>query len=204
VKILFCELLLLLCSLTGLLSSDVYAERTTKRPQDDVQALYGTSDRDRHLAAQRLLADGPGVIPILIPVICQRSKPNFDKAWPAAAKVLGALKAEAAAPCLVQLLGYGYPSIGPVVMKSDETLRNVSPAFAALELIGEPAVPVIRRNLPMLYPEDALMAVRLLRLIGTPSAKAAAEAYLVHLENQIRLAKELIRDFDKTPGAPHE
>jgi hypothetical protein len=97
-------------------------------------------------------------------------------AWPAAAKLLGGLKAEAAAPCLGEMLMYNYPPIGPVIGKSDKTLADIDPAFASLILIGEPAVPAIRKRLPFLGPDPAIMALRVLRAINTPSSKEATES----------------------------
>lgn len=112
-------------------------------------------------------------------------------------QLLGDLKAEAAAPCLVQLLGYNYPPIGSPVSKTDETLRDVDPAFAALVQIGAPAVPAIGSHLPLLHPENSLMAIQILRMINTPAAKEAADAYIKLLEDQIRLTKQVVAEFGK-------
>lgn len=192
------KLLFVLILLGGLLFriTVAHAQNVNNQTYADIEKLYGQSKSERELAAERLVAQGPAVIPLLVSVVCDRTKPNFDDAWPAAAKALGQLKAEPGVPCLVQLLMYRYPAIGPVVMKSDDTLRRVSPAFAALEQMGDRAVPTIRRDLPMLHPEDALMALRVLRVINTPLSKEAAESYVAVLERQIRMTKEVIRDFD--------
>jgi hypothetical protein len=171
---------------------------STKSVNEDVNRLYDAKTQND--AANRLLAAGPRVIPLVLPVICDKTKSRFDVAWPIAAKVLGEMKAEAASRCLVSLLMYDYPPLGPVVMKSDKTLIEVDPAFAALVRIGEPAVPAIRSHLPFLGPEQALMALRVLRIINTPSAKEAAEAYLKLLQDQIRLAGDILLDFGTKPG----
>lgn len=163
--------------------------------KSDIQELYSHSANAREQAASRLVAAGPSAIPLLVHVICDQSKPNFDRAWSAAAKVLGELKAEAAAPCLVQLLMVKYPNVG--VFKPDETLSRLDPAFAALTQIGEPAVPTIRMYLPNLGPDEAYLALRVLRAINTTSAKEAAEAYIKVLENQIRLSRQVIADFGR-------
>lgn len=171
-----------------------------KSIENDISKLYSSNAKTRADAAARLATAGTDAIPLLVPVICDKAKPDFDVAWPDAAKVLGELKAEVAAPCLIELLMYKYPSIGPVVMKSDETLGRVDPAFAALVRIGEPAVPSLRKRLPFLGPDPAIMALRVLRAINTPSAKEAAEAYIKGLQEQIRFADEILRAFGPRAG----
>lgn len=94
---------------------------------------------------------------------------------------------------------YSYPSIGPVNMKSDETLSAVDPAFKALIEIGDPAVPAINRSLPFLGPNEALMAMRALRVINTWSAKEAIQSYIKYLNEQVRLAREVLDDFGGQP-----
>ena len=189
-------LFLLICYVTGNASEQPQKQTT----EDQAKRLYSEDAGTRSNAAKRLAAAGPSAIPSLVSVLCDKTRKNFDVAWPVAAKVLGELKAEAAAPCLVEMLMDKYPSIGPVVGKSDETLANVDPAFAALVQIGEPAVPAIRRRLPFLLPEPAIMALRVLRAINTPSAKDAAEAYIKFIEDQSRLANQILRDFGQKPG----
>jgi hypothetical protein len=161
----------------------------------EVKNLYSENPHIRESAVARLTAGGPVVVSALIPVICDRAKLHFDRAWPLAARVLGQLRAQDAAPCLAGLLMYNYPAIGPVVIKPDETLINVDPAFAALIRIGEPAVPAIRKQLPFLGPEPAIMALRVLRKINTPSARDAAEAYARMLHDQVRFTEQVIQEF---------
>jgi HEAT repeat protein len=173
------------------------AAQSRQTIEDDIHALYQSNDEVRQEAAQRLVARGSKAVPLLIGVLCNESKPHFDLAWPIAANALGELKAEAAAPCLVRMLGRNYPPIGSPFAKTDETLRNVDPAFRALVQIGPPAVPAIRSHLALLHPEYSLMAVRVLRLINTPEAKEAAEAYINFLEDQIRCTKQVVADFGK-------
>jgi hypothetical protein len=161
--------------------------------ESDINVLYGTDpDIVKTQAANRLVAVGPSAIPMLVPVICDRSKPNFNSAWPFAAKALGQLRAEPAAHCLVNLLGLNFPPIGPVFMKSDETIARADPAFAALVQIGEPAVSMIRYELPFLGPENAYEALRVLRLIKTPSAKEAVDTYIKTLNRQVGLANKIL------------
>src|SRR5260370_26679165 len=173
------------CVLSGTGDSYSSEQRGKQSIENDISRLYSSNAKTRADAATRLAGAGPGAIPLLVPVICDKAKPDFDVAWPDAAKVLGELKAEAAAPCLIQMLMYKYPSIGPVVMKPDETLARIDPAFAALVQIGEPAVPAIRKRLPLLGPDPAIMALRVLRAINTPNAKEAVEAYIKSLEEQV-------------------
>jgi hypothetical protein len=165
---------------------------------DDVRELYSRSENVRADAASRLIDAGPTAIPILLPVLCDQSKPNFDVAWKPAAKALGELKAEAAAPCLVQLLALGDVSLS--VFKPEKTIFDYEPAFAALVQIGEPGVPAIARSLPSLHPDKAYLALRVLRVINTTSAKAAVENYIRLLENQTRLARNVLNDFQYGPG----
>jgi HEAT repeat protein len=165
--------------------------------KDDIHALYDHDDTVRREAAQRLVVAGSRAIPLLVDVLCDKSQPHFDLAWPMAAKALGELRAREAAPCLLQMLGYNYPPIGSPVTKTDETLRDVDPAYAALLQIGAPAVPAIRSYLPLLHPEESLMAVRLLRVINTPDAKEAAEAYVKILEQQIRFTRQVLAEFGR-------
>jgi len=181
-----------------LVSLSAHSSVTKKQVEGDVRELYSNSVRARTEAADRLVAAGPTAIPLLLPVVCDQSEPNFDRVWPAAAKVLGELKAQAATRCLVPLLLYRYPSIGPVIMKSDKTLTDVDPAFAALVQIGEPAVPEIRQHLSFLPPEAAIAALRVLRLINTPSAKEAAQSYIKVLEDQTNFAKQVLGDFGES------
>jgi HEAT repeat protein len=168
--------------------------------ENDIAGLYSSNAKTRADAATRLATVGTDAIPLLVPVICDKAKPDFDVAWPSAAKILGELKAEAAAPCLIQMLMSKYPSIGPVVMKPDETLARADPAFAALVQIGEPAVPAIRKRLPFLGPDPAIMALRVLRAINTPSAREAAKAYVKGLQEQLRFADEILAEFGPKAG----
>jgi hypothetical protein len=158
----------------------------------DIRELYNVNTNARAQAASRLVEAGPAAIALLVPVICDRSKLNFDAAWPAAAKALGELKAEVAVPCLVQMLGND-PTMN--VFKPDKTLVDVDPAFAALVEIGEPVVPTVRRYIHILHYDQAYLALRVLRVINTPPAKQAAEEYVQALNNQIRRSKEVIEEF---------
>lgn len=184
-------LLIIACSLTASSSE----QNRKQRLADEIGRLYSSKSQVRTDAAKQLAAIGPSAVPELIQVVCDRSKPNFDTAWPLAAGILGDLKAKAAVPCLIELMMYKYPSIGPVEMKPDETLANVDPSFAALVHIGEPTVPALRKHLPFLGPEGAIMALRVLRAINTPSARDAAEAYIRILRDQLRLSKQILEDF---------
>lgn len=187
---------ILICS-GGSLSSEQHAKHSIR---DDISKLYSNNTKTRADAAIRLAGAGPSAIPFLVPVICDRGKSNFEVAWPDAAKILGELKAQPASPCLIDMLMYNYPSIGPVMTKPDDTLASVDPAFAALVRIGEPAVPSIRKRLPFLGPEPAIMALRVLRAINTSNAKQAAEAYIKGLQEQIRFAGDILRDFGPHAG----
>jgi hypothetical protein len=163
------------------------------RTDSDARDLYSRSENTRSAAAARLVAAGTVAIPFLKSVLCDRTRPDFERAWPYAARALGELKAQDAASCLVELLMWQYPpGLGAVVLKSDDTLLDADPAFAALVQIGEPAVPTIRRHLPFLGPDQALMAVRILRLIDTQSAREAAGAYVKVLEDQIVWVKSIM------------
>jgi hypothetical protein len=174
------------------------AKRRQQATDVDVNNLYSANDDVRSLAADRLAALGPSVIPTLIPVICNKSRANFDRAWPAAAKALGELKASAAAPCLVMLLAWNFPPIGPAYMKSDETISAVDPAFAALVKIGgEPVVHALRYEVKFLQPEGAYLGLRILRIINTPSAKEAVGYYIKSLNDQLRLANTVLDIWDK-------
>ena len=195
-RLVLLALCVFLCS-AGAYSSEQAGQRPVKNA---VAKLYSDNAKERSDAAHRLAAAGPSAVPLLVRVICDRTKSHFDVAWPVAAKILGDLKAEAAAPCLVDLLMYEYPSIGPVSEKSDETLAAADPAFAALIHIGEPAVPAIKRRLPFLGPDPAIMALRVLRTIKTPSAREAAEDYMKILQDQVRIAGQVLRDFGERPG----
>lgn len=188
----------ILCMLFCQVVSLAVGRDQNKSLQHETSLLYSTNSDLRDTAAKRLIAIGQPAVPSLVHVICENRKSHFDVAWPMAAEALGKLKAEGAAPCLAELLMYGYPAIGPVEMKSDETLAHVDPAFAALVEIGEPSVPAIRQRLPFLGPGPAIMAVRALRVINTPSARAAAEAYINVLQHQIQLTNQILRDFGPT------
>jgi hypothetical protein len=165
---------------------------------DDIHRLYSKSAKERADATSRLVDAGPAAIPLLLPVLCDKSKPNFDLAWRHAAKALGELKAEVAAPCLVQMLALGDVTLS--VFKPEKTILDNEPSFAALVEIGEPAVPAIARYLPTLHPDQAYLALRVLRVINTPSARVALEDYIKLLQDQTRLAKEVLDDFQFGPG----
>ena len=160
--------------------------------------LYSDNATVRTEAARKLVAAGPTSIPVLLPVLCDTSKPKFDVAWRTAATVAGELKGVAAAPCLIQTLGLGDVTLS--VFKPEKTIAEYEPGFAALVQIGEPAVPAIARALPSLHPDKAYLALRVLRIINTPAAKAAAEDYIKVLQNETRLAKEVVDDFQYGPG----
>jgi hypothetical protein len=190
--------ILAFCALSSTLSPALMTRETNQAIEDEVNILYGSSpDIVKTQAVDRLVAIGPDAIPLLVPVICDKSKPNFDLAWPFAAKALGELKAKNAAACLATLLAYNFPPIGPASMKSDETITQVDPAFAPLIEIGEPGVYAIRAVLPFLHPEGAYVALRVLRRINTPSAREAVDAYIKYLNNQIRLANTVLDMWDK-------
>ena len=177
------------------------SEQPGDKMKSDIRALYNHDADVRQRAAQRLTAAGLKAAPLLTDVVCNRSKPNFDLAWPFAAKALGDLRVEKAAPCLVQTLGYHYPPIGSPVSKTDDTLQRVDPAFAALLQIGAPAVPAIRSHLPFLSPDHSLLAMRILRIINTPEAKKTAEEYIKMLEDQIRLSKQILAEFESAKNS---
>ncbi len=181
------------------LSASAAGYPTEEELKNDVPKLYSANPQTRELAARKLVAAGRRSIPLLLPVLCDDSKPHSDRAWPVAAKALGELRAEAAAPCLVRMLEREMPSAaGALEMKSDEALADLDPAFAALVRIGEPAVPAIRQRLPFLYPGQAYLALRVLRIFQTPSAKEAAEFYIRSLEDRTRQAKRVLQDFGET------
>jgi hypothetical protein len=171
----------------------------TQAIRNDVTKLYSASADERTQAANSLVAKGPSVIPSLLPVLCDSSKANFDRAWPIAAKALGELKAGDAAACLVDMLMHNAAvdaGLGALILKSDKTLADVDPAFAALLQIGEPTVHTIQRQLPFLGPEHAYLVLRVLRRIKTPTAKEAISQYINTLNNQIRLANKILDGWD--------
>jgi len=163
----------------------------------DIRELYNVNTKARSQAASRLVEAGPAAIPLLVPVICDKSKPNFDAAWPTAARALGELKGQAAAPCLVQMLRYD-PTMN--IFMPDKTLIDVDPAFAALVEIGEPVVPTVRRYIHILQYDQSYLALRVLRVINTPPAKQAAKEYVQALNDQIRHSEEVIEEFKFGPG----
>jgi hypothetical protein len=151
----------------------------------DVSQLYSDSDSIRVNAANRL-------------VLCDKAGANSDVAWRSAAKVLGELKAERAAPCLIQKLALGDVTLS--VFKPEKTIAEYDPAFAALVQIGQPTIPAIQRALPSLHPDKAYLALRVLRVINTPAAKEVAEGYFKLLERQAKLTSEVVSDFSYGPG----
>ena len=189
--------ILAFCVLSPALGPYAAGQQRERPLKDDIRELYSNSAKARAEATKRLVEAGPAAIPLLLPVLCDKSKPNFDVAWRPAAKALGELKAEGAVPCLVQELA---SDVTLSVYKPEKTIADYEPAFSALVQIGEPAVPAISRYLPTLHPNKAYLALRVLRVINTPSAKAAVEAYIKLLENQTRLAKEVLEDFQFGPG----
>ena len=188
--------ILLFCMLSPVLASD--GEGRRRQLENEAVKLYGDSANERADAAHNLVQAGPAAIPVLLTVLCDTSKPKFDLAWRPAAKALGELKSEAAAPCLVHMLGLGDVTLS--AFKSEKTIAEHEPAFTALVQIGEPVVPVIERSLGSLHPDKAYLALRVLRVINTPRAKVAVEAYIKLLEDQSRLAKEVLNDFQYGPG----
>lgn len=189
--------LILLCGLPWTAHTQTEGDQRRARLENDISKLYSGDANVRTEAAKRLAASGSAAIPLLVPVVCDKSKLNFDVAWQAAAKALADLKAEAGARCLVQMLAY---DLSPPIYKPDKTLVDSDPAFAALVEIGEPVVSTVRQYLPVLHPDQAYLALRVLRVINTPPAKQAAEAYIQLLENQIRLSKGVIEEFRYGPG----
>jgi hypothetical protein len=181
-----------------LLAPHAKGQQSRQTLSRSVRELYSDNATIRADAARKLVAAGPTSIPMLLPVLCDASKPNFDVAWRTAATVAGQLKAVAAAPCLIQTLGLGDVTLS--VFKPEKTIAEYEPGFAALIQIGEPAVPAIARALPSLHPDKAYLALRVLRVINTPAAKAAAEDYLKVLQNETRIAKEVLDDFQYGPG----
>jgi len=171
------------------------SQMTSPTMRDEVRKLYNTNVKVRNEAALRLKTAGEPARPLLTKVICNRSATHFDIAWPNAARILGELKAASAVPCLVDLLMYAYPSIGPVIMKSDQTLASVDPAFAALVAIGDPAVPELRRRLPFVSLASSVMMLRVLQAIHTPPAREAVQNYIETLNIQTQMANQILRNF---------
>lgn len=165
----------------------------------DVAKLYSEDANTRASAAKRLMAAGPAVIPALVAVICNPDDQRSQFAWREAAEVLGRLKAAAAASCLAARLMDGFFADKPVLMIPDDRLIREDPAFAALVAIGAPAVPGIRPRIFHLRAEPALLALRVLRIINTPEAKEAGEAYLRFLADQTRFANEIMEGFNTAP-----
>lgn len=165
--------------------------------QQDLQAtaseLYNSDPTARAQATAKLIKVGPSAVPVLLPVLCDASKPNSETAWRSAAEALGELRAEAAVPCLVRNLAAG--DLTQSVFKPTEVIAEREPSFVALIKIGEPAIPAIQRYLPMLHPDQAYLALRVLLIIGTPTAKSAVNDYIRLMENQTRLAKEILAEF---------
>src|SRR5579884_4291222 len=161
-----------------------------------VRELYSEDESTRMRGTSKLVAAGAPAIPLLISVLHDQTNPHFEVAWPAAARGLGQLKAVNAVPSLIRLLGEGLEI--NVVGKSDETLAERNAAFAALVEIGEPAVPMIRRMLPLLEFNEAYMALRVLQAIGSPEAREATKRYISGLEDQLRIANEVLKGFDKS------
>lgn len=174
------------------------ATAKAQSPDKDAAALYSSSEAVREGAANRLIQAGPKTIHLLVPILCDRNKPNFNSAWRSAAKVLGRLKAEEAAPCLVQLLGSGDVTLSPFM--SRDLIEQREPAFSALVEIGEAAVPSISRALPSLHPDSAYLGLRVLSSINIPSARTAVENYINFLEKQTQLAKEILQGFSSRPA----
>jgi hypothetical protein len=186
------------CALCRFPSLNAAAQQRAQRFEREVRDLYSSNSGVRAEATHRLVEAGPVVIPALLPVLCDKSKANFDVAWRSAAQALGNLKADAAAPCLVQMLALGDVTLS--VFKPETTIAEYEPAFAALVQIGEPAIPAIARALPTLDPDKSYLALRVLRVINTPVARAAVEANVAMLELQTRHAKEVLDDFKYGPG----
>jgi HEAT repeat protein len=187
-----------LCILSCALSSNSEVAHGKQAVENDVNNLYSFNTDVRTRAADRLVAAGPSVIPSLVQVVCDKSKLNFDRAWPVAAKALGNLKAGAAAPCLATLLAYNFPPVGPAYMKPDETISEVDPAFAALVQIGgEPVVHALRVEFKFLQPESAYLGLRVLRIIKTQSAREAVDEYIKSLNDRIRIANTVLEVWDK-------
>jgi len=169
------------CALCHFPSLNAAAQQSAQRFEREVRELYSNNSGVRAEATHRLVEAGPATIPALLPVLCDKSKVNFDVAWRSAAKALGDLKADAAAPCLVQMLALGDVTLS--VYKPEATIAEYEPAFAALVQIGEPAIPAIERALPSLHPDQSYLALRVLRVINTPAARAAVEDYIALLEH---------------------
>jgi hypothetical protein len=178
------------CLLFAALSSR--ATQTARQLESDIQGLYSNNAEFRAQARARLVEAGPQAVPLLLPVVCQASKSNSDSAWREAAKAIGELRAEAGALCLVRLLA---SDLTLNVFASEDTIAASDAAYVALLQIGDPSVGAISTALPSLHPDQAYLALRILRRIGTPKARAAVEAYLHGLENQTRLAREILSDF---------
>lgn len=168
------------------------ATQTSRQLDPDIQGLYSENAEFRAQARARLVEAGPQAVPLLLPLLCEASKSSSDLAWREAAKAIGDLKAKAGALCLVRLLAN---DLTLNVFASEDTISASDPAYVALRQIGEPAVDAISTALPSLHPDQAYLALRILRGIGTPKAKHAIEAYVHQLENQTRLAKEILSDF---------
>src|SRR5947209_8071361 len=105
--------------------------RASEKPRQtqtatDVQVLYSADARLRGAALKNIVGRGTEAAPVLIAVICDRSKPGFDRAWPGVAEALGELKAVQAVPCILRLLLTQYPPIG--IVQSDQTLARNDPA----------------------------------------------------------------------------
>jgi hypothetical protein len=97
--------------------------------------------------------------------------PNAPETWANGVRLAGDLKIAEAAPVLEKWVGLDFGT-GTTDLTREENLENNLPA-KALAQIGDPAVPALVAVFGRSDKGDRLLAVKALRIIGSPAARSA-------------------------------
>jgi HEAT repeat protein len=110
-----------------------------------------------------------------LPPVIEKSPHDNPEVWNNAVRLAGELKIAEAAPTLGKWIGLN--TGGSFTFAGFERLENNAPA-KALAMIGDPAVPTLNGILEHGDLNEREVAVRTLKLIGSPRARSALRGHL--------------------------
>jgi hypothetical protein len=163
---------------TGLATSVLGAQET---PKASILFREFQSPQKTGQATEQLLKLGKSdtkvkkYLAVRLPPVIEKSPQDNPEVWNNAVRLAGELKIAEAAPTLGKWIGLD--SGGSITFAGNERLDN-NLVGKALALIGDPAVPTLNGVLEHGNSNEREVAVRALKLIGSPRAKSALRGHL--------------------------
>jgi hypothetical protein len=155
------------------LLQELQSEQTTDRARDELLTFRKSDPLVREYLAVHLplmIESGPS----------SATRPGYPcRTWRNAVELASNLKIAETAPALARWIAVKdinpWPGIGLYGNKLE-----INPTAIALSIIGDPAIPALRRVLGSGSPDEHTLAVHALSTIGTPKAKAVLRVDLRH------------------------